>query len=213
MKNQKSQFSILVLFVSITTLFLFSACSGTSFSGSANNSNQRKNVSKPQPIVTPEPTENNTPIITPTPSPNPIIPSNVVNPSDIPGAEYEKVGLEFEDWTDFDYDVRLCLEGYFKVDGNNIVSFKDQTITATSKAKGECDHRIDVKITNPDGTANNQSYPSKATKDVPMVLKVGSRMEVTLTPIKGNLCTEAGTLNVPITITDERGKINPGECR
>lgn len=181
--------------VALAWLALLEACSSAGFTGNSDHS-------KPSPA----PVQNSTDKAS---SKKP----STVDPTTIPGVEVEKIGLEFEDWTDFDYDVHLCFEGYFKVDGNSIVSFKDQTVTATSKAKGECDHRIDVVITHADGTSSADSYPSKNTTQVPMNLRIGSRMDITLTPISGYLCTQAGTLNVPITINDQRGRVTLGQCR
>lgn len=134
-----------------------------------------------------------TPTTPPTPPAPPVTPP-VTNPGEvlvedggtlvIPGSKAVRVGVNFEDSSDGDYnDAVLCFTGDFKVDGTNITSYKQQTIAATTSSISLCDHRIDVTIHHEDGTRNSFSYRSDSGETLQLPFRIKSRLEVTMTKI------------------------------
>jgi hypothetical protein len=113
--------------------------------------------------------------------------------SNLPGVRAERVGINFEDSTDFDFnDAVLCFTGLLKIDSSNIISLKDQTVKATTYSGSACTHRIDGRIIHTDGTETPFSYNSRQTGMVPLEFRLGSRLEVTMTPLTAQ-CTKAST--------------------
>jgi hypothetical protein len=115
---------------------------------------------------------------------------------DLPGEKVAKVGINFEDLPqgDFDYnDAVLCFTGAFKVDGSNVVSYKKQKIVATTFSASACTHRIDVRIINADGTIKSYSYSSREQQPLEMDFDVLSKLEVTMTPTSNTDACSMGT--------------------
>jgi hypothetical protein len=115
---------------------------------------------------------------------------------DLPGEKVAKVGINFEDLPngDFDYnDAVLCFTGAFKIDGSNVVSYKKQKIVATTFSASGCSHRIDVRIINADGTVKTFSYSSREQQPIEMEFDVLSKLEVTMTPVTNTQSCSNGT--------------------
>lgn len=131
--------------------------------------------------------------------------SGTTDPSDDPSGldpsqgeihQVQRVGINFEDLnaaqkSDFDYnDVVLCFTGEFSVQNSNVVSNAAQMVTAQVFSASSCDHRVDVRIVNPeDGTFTVQSFPSKGTGSVSLSFQAGFYLEVSETPVAG-ACTD-----------------------
>ena len=128
---------------------------------------------------------------------------------DIPGVKATKVGINFEDSVDMDYnDAVLCFVGNFKIDGSNVVSYQKQTVTARTSSISACQHRIDVKIINTDGTTYTTSYKSNETNSIALPFDIQSRLEVTMTVISG------GCMTTPVSMHSTTNAIvDANECR
>lgn len=117
---------------------------------------------------------------------------------DIPGTKIQRVGINFEDFTDFDFnDAVLCFEGNFKIEGTNVVSYQTQTIAAKTFSASGCDHRIDVTILHADGTEASFSYRSDSGQTLQLPFKVKSKLAVTMTTIAGSCPKTPVTMHHP----------------
>ena len=130
----------------------------------------------------------------------------------LPGVEVTKVGVNFEDLGpsgDHDYnDAVLCFQGHFKVDQSNIASIAAQTVVGSTFSHSGCNHTVRVEITHADGTKETPiSFDSRAAQPVTMTFKVGSKMEVFMTPYKG--CNEGlqHTMHEP-----DYARVQPNLC-
>jgi hypothetical protein len=105
----------------------------------------------------------------------------------IPGAKVQRVGINFEDLNDFDYnDAVLCFEGNFKIEGTNVISYQNQTVTARTFSASGCQHRIDVAIIHKDGTRVDMNYRSNSGQTLQLPFGIESHLEVTMTVIGGS---------------------------
>lgn len=126
----------------------------------------------------------------------------------IDGVKVIRVGVNFEDYTDFDYnDAVLCFEGAFKVDDTDVVSYKEQTVAATTFSASGCRHQVDVKILHADGTKSSFSYRSNSGETLQLPFKIKSRLEVTMTTVEGS-CSRT-----PVSMHDKQYAIvKPDVC-
>jgi len=131
----------------------------------------------------------------------------------ISGTKIQRVGINFEDGTDFDFnDAVICFEGFFKMEGTEVVSYKQQTVVAKTFSASACDHRIDIRIHHDDGSTDSFSFRSDIGKDVSLPFRIKSKLDVTMTTIyggcdqtpvsmhnqqytvvKANVCNDSGT--------------------
>ncbi len=117
---------------------------------------------------------------TTTVTPPPITPGA---PVQIAGTPVVRVGVNFEDLGgqgDRDYnDAVMCFEGRFNVDGTNVVSTEVQRVVASTSSRSHCRHRVRVEIHHADGTRDAPlTFDSRSGQQVPLELRVGSRLEV-----------------------------------
>lgn len=129
-----------------------------------------------------------------------------------PGVEVTKVGVNFEDVPvggDGDYnDAVLCFQGKFKVDNSNVVSVANQTVTGTTFSASGCNHNVTAEVIHKDGTKEAPvSYDSRATTPVTLKFKVGSKLEVYMTPYKG--CNEGVRRNMH---SPADARVQPNVC-
>ena len=104
----------------------------------------------------------------------------------IPGVKVQRVGLNFEDAADFDFnDAVMCFEGLFKIEGTDVVSYKQQTVVAKTFSASGCDHRVDVRILHDDGTTEMFSYRSDSGESLSLPFRIKSKLDVTVTTIQG----------------------------
>jgi hypothetical protein len=125
----------------------------------------------------------------------------------LPGVKVTKVGVNFEDKNDNDYnDAVLCFEGQFKVDGTNVVSIKKQAVIGSTFSSAGCSHLIKVEIVNKDGTkAKPITYNSKSSTPINMDFDVGSKLEVSMSIISGSC--KGGSMH-----DANRAKVAPDLC-
>lgn len=117
---------------------------------------------------------------------------------EIPGTKVERVGINFEDLTDFDFnDAVLCFEGNFKIEGTNVVSYQAQNIKAKTFSASGCDHRIDVTVVHADGTKTSFNYRSDSGEILQLPFNIKSRLEVTMTTIAGSCPKTPVTMHNP----------------
>ena len=161
----------------ISLLFLATlivACSNQEFSG---ESGARQPVKPPIPPLTPPP-----PVL--------VIKKDEIKTEDgqtvtvIPGKPVSRVGVGFEDLSDFDFnDVYLCFAGHFNVNGRDIVSNRDQSIQATWGNISAISHYVRITITDPDGKEvfNKGFQGTKNTNlmgTIPLTFTKGSKLNV-----------------------------------
>lgn len=171
------------------------SCSEQNFSGDS-----------PRVAATKKPTNDDTPPVTTDDTPTNNDPTLSTDNGEIIGTAVERVGLGFEDWTDWDYnDIYLCFEGHFNVNNRDIVSNRDQTVTVAWGNISAKSHDVTITITAPNGTVSfTQGYQGqKRTKTLtPMSLpfKRGSKLNVAIT-------------NPSLTHEDaQRAKVNLNWC-
>ena len=128
----------------------------------------------------------------------------------IPGVKALKVGVNFEDLSDFDRnDSVLCFTGGFKVSGRTITSYKKQTIVANVWNNSACGHFITVQIRD---TAGNMTqtfkYNDRVTTTATMNFDVGSTMFVIMENFANSGCIGPIGLNHP-----DRAEVAPNLCR
>lgn len=157
--------------------FLAAGCSQPEFAG---NSDQAVRTTKKPPI--PPPTRIEKPP-TDTPTNNELVVDDG-NQIKLPGDPVERVGVGFEDSVDADYnDLYICFEGFFNVNGRDIVSNRDQTVQATWGNISAISHTATVKISDSDGKVLFTQVLSgkKRTKlmgTIPLTFKKGSKLQV-----------------------------------
>jgi len=66
------------------------------------------------------------------------------------------------------------------------MSCGEQPVTAKTFSASGCDHRIDVRIIHEDGTTEAFSYRSDSGENLSLPFKVKSKLDVTMTTIKGS---------------------------
>ena len=129
----------------------------------------------------------------------------------LPGVKAVKVGINFEDLSDFDLnDSVLCFTGDFKIQGASVVSYKKQTIVAAVTNNSACGHNIHVTIKNRDGLVTQKfSYNDRVTTAATMNFDVGSSMWV----VMENQPNNHGCIG-PIAMNHaSRAEVKPNLCR
>lgn len=102
----------------------------------------------------------------------------------LPGDPVERVGVGFEDGVDADYnDLYICFQGFFNVNGRDIVSNRDQTVQATWGNISAISHTATIKILDSDGKilftqvlAGKRRTQLMGT--VPLTFKRGAKLQV-----------------------------------
>lgn len=128
----------------------------------------------------------------------------------LPGVKALKVGVNFEDLSDFDLnDSVLCFTGGFKVDGRKITSYKKQTIIADVWNNSACGHNITVQIRDAAGNMTQTfKYNDRATTKATMNFDVGSTMFVIMENFANSGCIGPIGMNHP-----DRAEVAPNLCR
>jgi hypothetical protein len=112
----------------------------------------------------------------------------------LPGTKAIKVGVNFEDYTDMDYnDSVLCFTGDFKIQNRKVISYKKQVIKAAIYSNSACTHTLQVQIIHANGVTTSATYNDHTTPNVNLNFDVGSQLFVTMRSISGG-CT--GTYNM-----------------
>lgn len=160
--------------------------------------------------------ESSVPTYTPPPGYPPSTPQTDVLVEDggsltLPGVKALKVGVNFEDLSDFDLnDSVLCFTGDFKIQGASVVSYKKQTVVAAVTNNSACGHNIHVTIKNRDGLVTQKfSYNDRVTTAATMNFDVGSSMWV----VMENQPNSHGCIG-PIAMNHaSRAEVKPNLCR
>ena len=138
-------------------------------------------VSQPDPV----PPIDSAPPIDPGPDPEKILVEDG-GKLDIPGVKVAKVGVNFEDHSDSDYnDSVLCFTGDFKVDGTEVVSYKEQEIVASVFSASGCQHEVTIEIIDESGSKQTQSYNDSVAREVTLKFGINSKLNVTMKTIHG----------------------------
>jgi hypothetical protein len=167
----RKHFHLLIVF------FILTACSTQEFAGDAG---VRRSISQKNPPLAP-PTEN--PPIEEQ-SDDGVLTDDGTNVAEIPGVQVNRVGIGFEDWTDWDFnDIYVCFTGKFKVDGRSIVSTEEQTIQATWGNISAKTHFMTIKIVDSQGQETySQGFQGTRRKSpigtIPLTFKKGSKLHV-----------------------------------
>ena len=100
----------------------------------------------------------------------------------LPGMKAVKVGVNFEDLSDFDLnDSVLCFTGDVKIQGASVVSYKKQTIVAAVTNNSACGHNIRITIKDRTGAVTQRiTYDDRVTKSATMNFDVGSTLWVVM---------------------------------
>ena len=129
----------------------------------------------------------------------------------LPGTKAVKVGINFEDLSDFDLnDSVLCFTGDFKIQGASVISYKKQTVVAAVTNNSACGHNIHVTIKNRDGLVTQKfSYNDRVTNSATMNFDVGSSLWV----VMENQPNSHGCIG-PIAMNHAtRAEVKPNLCR
>ena len=128
----------------------------------------------------------------------------------VPGVKAIKVGVNFEDLSDFDYnDSVLCFSGSFKVDNRRVTSYKRQTIVAAVTNNSACGHYIHVQVRNKDGVVTQQfKYNDRITTSASINFDVGSTLFVVMENFENSGCIGPIGMNHP-----DRVQVAPDVCR
>lgn len=129
----------------------------------------------------------------------------------LPGVKAVKVGVNFEDLSDFDLnDSVLCFTGDFKIQGANVVSYKKQTIIAAVTNNSACGHNIRINIKDRTGAVTQRiAYDDRVTRSATMNFDVGS----TLWVVMENQPNNQGCIG-PIAMNHAtRAEVKPNLCR
>jgi len=129
----------------------------------------------------------------------------------LPGVKAVKVGVNFEDLSDFDLnDSVLCFTGDFKIQGANVVSYKKQTIVAAVTNNSACGHNIRITIKDKAGAVTQRIvYDDRVTRSATMNFDVGS----TLWVVMENQPNSQGCIG-PIAMNHAtRAEVKPNLCR
>jgi len=129
----------------------------------------------------------------------------------LPGVKAIKVGVNFEDLSDFDLnDSVLCFTGDFKIQGAGVVSYKKQTVVAAVTNNSACGHNIHVTIKSRDGLVTQKfSYNDRVTSSATMNFDVGSSLWV----VMENQPNNYGCIG-PIAMNHaSRAEVKPNLCR
>ena len=128
----------------------------------------------------------------------------------VPGVKAIKVGVNFEDLSDFDYnDSVLCFSGSFKVDNRRVTSYKRQTIVAAVTNNSACGHYIHVQVRNKDGVVTQQfKYNDRITTSASINFDVGSTLFVAMENFENSGCIGPIGMNHP-----DRVQVAPDVCR
>ena len=112
----------------------------------------------------------------------------------LPGSKAVKVGVNFEDLTDMDYnDSVLCFTGNFKIDNRKVISYKKQVIKASIYSSSACTHTLHVQIISANGATSSATYNDHTTSAVNLNFDVGSQLFVTMHSVSGGC---SGTFNM-----------------
>jgi hypothetical protein len=108
----------------------------------------------------------------------------------IPGIKATKVGINFEDLSDFDYnDSVLCFSGNLKIEGTKVVSYMKQEIHASVWSNSACGHYIDVQVKSPAGVVTQSfRYSDRTTTAATINFDVGSELYVTMVNFPNQVC-------------------------
>ena len=129
----------------------------------------------------------------------------------LPGVKAVKVGVNFEDLSDFDLnDSVLCFTGSFKVDGPKVTSYKKQTILAAVTNNSACGHNIRVTISDANGVVTQRlTYNDRVTTSAQLNFDVGSKLWV----VMENQANNSGCIG-PIGMDHpSRAEVKPNLCR
>lgn len=128
----------------------------------------------------------------------------------LPGVKALKVGVNFEDLSDFDRnDSVLCFTGGFKVNGRTITSYKRQTIVADVWNNSACGHFITVQIRDTAGNITQSfKYNDRVTTTATMNFDVGSTLFVIMENFANSGCIGPIGSNHP-----DRAEVAPNLCR
>jgi hypothetical protein len=103
-----------------------------------------------------------------------------------PGRDATLIGINFEDLPvgarDGDYnDVVLCFQGQFRLDGTNVASTTEQSVTVTTSKISACNHRVRVDVVHLDGTTERPvEFQSQDRPVLSLHFRPGSVLEVTM---------------------------------
>ena len=129
----------------------------------------------------------------------------------LPGVKAVKVGVNFEDLSDFDLnDSVLCFTGDFKVSNAVVTSYKKQTVTAGITKNSDCGHNIHVTIKDKNGVVTQKfSYDDRVTTSAKLNFDVGSSLWVVMENQPNNSgCIGPIAMNHP-----SRAEVKPNLCR
>jgi hypothetical protein len=128
----------------------------------------------------------------------------------IPGVKATKVGVNFEDLSDFDLnDSVLCFTGAVKVEGAKVVSYQKQSIKADVWNNSDCGHFIHVKIVNKNGVVTQQlTYNDRVTTTAQLNFDVGSSLQVVMENFSGSSCIGPIAMDHPT-----RAQVAANVCR
>jgi hypothetical protein len=129
----------------------------------------------------------------------------------MPGVKAVKVGVNFEDLSDFDLnDSVLCFTGSFKVDGPKVTSYKKQTILAAVTNNSDCGHNIHLTISDANGVVTQRlTYNDRVTTSAQLNFDVGSKLWV----VMENQANNSGCIG-PIGMDHpSRAEVKPNLCR
>ena len=129
----------------------------------------------------------------------------------LPGVKAVKVGVNFEDLSDFDLnDSVLCFTGSFKVDGPKVISYKKQTILAAVTNNSACGHNIRVTISDANVVVTKRlTYNDRVTTSAQLNFDVGSKLWV----VMENQANNSGCIG-PIGMDHpSRAEVKPNLCR
>jgi hypothetical protein len=99
-----------------------------------------------------------------------------------------KIGINFEDSTDSDYiDSVVCTNGKFSIEGNQIISLADQTVSVRGTKLSAYNHTVTFLVYTPSGVALfTKTYLSSALPTFSVYVPQGARISATFNSQRGS---------------------------
>ncbi len=140
---------------------------------------------------------------------------NAVNTCLDQGVQSTRVGINFEDYEDMDFnDAVMCFTGAFSVVNKRVVSLSDQTVTAKFLNTSACGHQLEISVTHVEhcGTGGYSDSMTVNTGSPPINIqfKKGSQLDVTMINLSD--CA-ASIVGKRVHMSDAKGEVKPDHCK
>ena len=130
------------------------------------------------------------------------------------GISVQQVGINFEDFTDMDYnDAVMCFTGVFSIKNKEILSLREQTVTANFYSISGCSHQLNIRLIHPDqcGAGSEENYTSSSSgAAMTFTFKKGTKLIVDMINLNDMCANETGN---SVSMQSNYAIVEPNECR